>query len=74
MAFIIITVGVDHRDLKAVYQSDRVYSDFTIVEAIIFPFDGRTIEYPDRIWKGDCVSADIRKVLVRVPGELHACI
>ena len=72
MSFVVIPVGIDYSDLNAVYQADRVHPNFAVVEAIIFPFDDRTVEYPDRVTKSDPVPTGIRKIFARVPRKSHA--
>jgi len=42
---------------------------FAIVEAIIDPFDGRSVENSRCILEGDSMPANVGDVLVRVPGE-----
>jgi hypothetical protein len=71
MSLVILAIGIDHGDLDTVYHSNRVDPNLAVPEPVVLPFDGRTIEYPGRISESDGVPADIRKVLVRVPGELH---
>ena len=74
VTLILFSVGIYHRDLDAVYHADRINSDFTVVETIVFTFDGWTVENADRICKCDPVTSEIREVLGRIPNELHHSI
>jgi hypothetical protein len=68
---IIIKVGVYHRKLNAVNEADCIDPDLAVLETVVDPLDGRTIEDPSGIREGDPVLADVSEVLVWVPGEPH---
>jgi hypothetical protein len=71
VALIAVTIGVDHRDLDAVDQADRVGAFLAIVETIVDPFDGRSVENPGRVLKGDPMSPDICGVFRRIACKPH---
>jgi hypothetical protein len=70
MALIRIAVSVDHRNLDAGDETDRVDAHLAIVDAIVRPFHGGSVENPRRIQKGDAMPADVCSVLRRIPREL----
>src|SRR6266702_3995777 len=74
VSLVVVPVGVDHGNLDAVHHSDRVDANLTVIEAIIDAFNGRPVEDPSGIRKGNRVPTDIEEVLVRVPGEPHGRI
>jgi hypothetical protein len=59
VALIAVPIGVDHRDLDAVDQANCVGAFLAIVETIVDPLYGRSVENPCRVLKGDPMSADI---------------
>ena len=71
MALIAVTIGVDHRNLDAVDQANCVGAFLAVVETIVDPFYGRSVENPGRVLKGDPMSADICGVFRRMPCKPH---
>jgi len=71
MSLIQVAIGVDHRDLDAVYEADRVDAHLAIVIAIIGPLHGRSAENPSRILKADAMPAEVCSVLGRIPRKPH---
>lgn len=71
MSLIQVAIGVDYRDLDAVHEADRVNAHLAIVEAVIGPLHGRSVENPRRILKGYAMPTDVSSVLGRIPCEPH---
>ena len=69
MTLISPTVGVDHRDLDAVAETNCVDAHLAIVVTIIGPFDRWSIKNPRRISKGDAMPAYIDRILRWIPRE-----
>jgi hypothetical protein len=69
VALIWVAIRVDHRNLDAVDETDRIDAHLAIVVAIVGPFDRRSVENARRVLKGDPVRPDIAGVLRRIPGE-----
>lgn len=74
MSLVVVSIGIDDRNLGAVHLTDGIDSDFTIIEAVIDPLDGWALENANGIREGDAVPPHIRKVLSRVPSEPHSGI
>jgi hypothetical protein len=70
MPFVLASVCEDHRDLDSVDQPDRVDSDFTVVEAVIHTFNGRSRKNPLGVFEGDGVPANVLSVLFWIPREV----
>lgn len=71
MPFSVIAVGVDHRDLNAVYQPDGVNARLPIIETVINSLHRRALEDKSGVLESQAVTPDIDAVLLRVPGEAH---
>src|SRR5271170_2118014 len=63
VAFVRVAVGIDHRDLEAVGETDCVDPHLAIVVTVVGSFHGWSIENPRRILKGDPMPADICGIL-----------
>jgi hypothetical protein len=66
-----VAVSVDHRDLDAVDETDRIDAHFAVVVTIIGPLDSWSVENPRRVFKGDSMPADVCGVLGGIPCEPH---
>ena len=64
---VIVTVGIDDRDLHSVYYPNGVNAPLSIVEAVVDSFDGRTLENPHCIFERDPMQWSIPPVLCPVP-------
>jgi hypothetical protein len=62
VAFIWFAVSVDDCNLYAVDEADCVGAYLAVVETLINPFNGRLVENPGRVLKGDPMPSDIRGV------------
>jgi hypothetical protein len=71
VTLILVAVGVDHRNLKAVDEADRINPHLAIVETIVGSFDGWSVKNARRVLKGDPMPADVARVLRRIPREPH---
>jgi hypothetical protein len=71
VSLIQVAMGLDYRDLDAVHEADRVYAHLAVVEAVIGPLHGRSVENPHRIPKTDTVPTEVFRVLGRIPREPH---
>lgn len=71
MTLIRIAVGVDHSDLEAVDETDRVDPHLAIVVSIIDSLYGWSVEYPRCVLKSDPMPADVCGVFGRIPREPH---
>jgi hypothetical protein len=69
VSFIVIPIGVDHRNFDAVDEPNRINPDFAVLKAIIDPFHGGAFEYPHCICERDGVPTDVGKILVLIPSE-----
>jgi hypothetical protein len=59
LPFVVIPIGIDDGDLDAVHQPYRINPHLAVIEPIIDPFHGWTVEDPNRIRKGNRVAAHI---------------
>jgi hypothetical protein len=66
-----VAVGIDHRNLDAVDQANRLGPHLAILVTIVDPLHGWSIENARRVPKGDSMPADIGDVLRWIPGESH---
>jgi hypothetical protein len=66
-SFIIVAVGIDHRDFHTIHQANGIDSNFAIVETVINPSDRSPFENPLCILEGNPVLPDILAVLFFVP-------
>jgi hypothetical protein len=71
MSLIWVAIGIDYRDLDAVHEADRIDMQFAVVEAVIGPLHGRSVEDPPCILESDTMPANVRGVLGRIPREPH---
>jgi hypothetical protein len=70
-SFVIVSLGINHRDFHATHQPDGIHADFTIVKTIIDPFHGWPLENPQGIFKGNMVPPQIVSVLFVRPSIAH---
>jgi hypothetical protein len=66
-SFIVVCIGVNHRDFYAVHDPDRINADFAIIKTVVHAFKRWIFKNPLRILKGDSVPFDVEAVLVFVP-------
>jgi hypothetical protein len=66
-----VAVSVDHRDLNAVGQTNRVDAHLAIFETIVGSLDSESVEDPRGVPKSDPMPADIGGVFHRIPREPH---
>jgi hypothetical protein len=71
VAFIAVTVTVDHRDLDAVDEANREDAHLAIILTIVGPFDGWSVKDARRVPKCDPMPADIDGILRWIPREPH---
>src|SRR5262252_3168550 len=68
---VIVFIRVDHCDFYAVHKTDRVNSDFAIIETVVNLFDGRTIENSLGVVESNSVSRNVAAVLPLIPNVVH---
>jgi len=71
VALVIVAVSVNNRDLQTIHKANGVNSDFAIIKAIIYSFNGWPLENPACILKGDFSPFDIAPVLLVIPSVSH---
>jgi hypothetical protein len=64
---LVIPVGVDHRNLQAIHQSDGIHPTLAIVETVIHSFKGRPLENPRRVFECNSMQFEVAAVLFLVP-------
>ncbi|SPF56262.1 hypothetical protein SBA4_820021 [Candidatus Sulfopaludibacter sp. SbA4] len=52
-------IGVDNRDLDAIYDANRIHPDLAVVKAIIHSLKCRAFEDPDGVVECNTVKGDI---------------
>lgn len=71
MPLVMAWIGIDHRDLCTVHQSDSVDADFGVSKTIVDAFNCRALEDPGSVAECDRMPLRVIDVLVGIPGEPH---
>ena len=65
--FLIVFIRVNHRNLQAVHQANRIDSTLAVVETVVHFLNRRPVEDSYGIIEGDSMPDEIAAVLLSVP-------
>jgi hypothetical protein len=66
-SFVIVPIGVNHRDFQAVHQANRINPNIAVVKPVIDPFNGQAVENTLCVLEGNATLGDVAAVLGCVP-------
>lgn len=72
MSFVIISVGMDYRDLQPIDQTDGIYANLVIFESVVDALECRTFENSAGIFEGNSVPFEITEIFVFFPDIFHS--